>query len=75
MNSLGVNKKKFSVMVTGSTFQLRSLNLDYFAIFVNADKLQLIEQAKYLNLWVQNDLSWDDHVSSCEENPPIKITA
>ena len=49
-------------MVIGSKFQLRSLNLDDFAISVNADKLQLVEQAKYLGLWVRNDLSWDDHI-------------
>ena len=33
-----------------------------FAISVNADKLQLVEQAKYLGFWVPNDLSWDDHI-------------
>ena len=62
MNKLCINKKKSSVMIIGSKFQLRSLNLDDFAISVNADKLQLVEQAKYLGLWVQNDLSWDDHI-------------
>ena len=41
---------------------LRSLNLDDFAISVNADKLQLVEQAKYLGLWVRNYLSWDNHI-------------
>ena len=62
MNKLCINKKKSSVMIIGSKFQLRSLNLDDFAISVNADKLQLVEQAKYLGLWVRNDLSWDDHI-------------
>ena len=37
-------------MIIGSKFQLRSLNLDDFAISVNADKLQLVEQAKYFGL-------------------------
>ena len=49
-------------MIIGSKFQLRSLNFDYFAISVNADKLQLVEQAKYLGIWVRNDLSWDDSI-------------
>ena len=62
MNNLCINKKKSSVMIIGSRFQLRSLNLDDFAISVNADKLQLVEKAKYLGLWVRNDLSWDDHI-------------
>ena len=74
-------------MINGSKFQLRSLNLDDFAISVKADKLQLVEKAKYLGLWVRNDLRWDDpysiieqenvllcsYVSSSEENPPITI--
>ena len=55
MNKLCINKKKSSVMIIGSKFQLRSLNLDDFAISVNADKLQLAEKAKYLSLWVRND--------------------
>ena len=62
MNKLCINKKKSSVMVIGSKSQLRSLNLDNFSISVNGDKLLLAEQAKYLGLWVRNDLSWDNHI-------------
>ena len=36
--------------------------IDDFAISVNADKLQLVERAKYFGLWVRNVLSWDDHI-------------
>ena len=46
MNKLCINKKKSSVMIIGSKFQLRSLNLDDFAISVNADKLQLVEKSQ-----------------------------
>ena len=62
MNKLCIDKKESGLMIIGSKFQLRSLNLDDFATSVNADKLQLVEQAKYLGLWVRNDLSWDDHI-------------
>ena len=31
-------------------------------ISVDSDKLFLARQAKYLGLWVRNDLSWDDHI-------------
>ena len=55
-------RKQSSAMVIGSKSQLQSLNLDDFAICVNVDKLQLVEQAKCLGLWVRNDLSWDDHI-------------
>ena len=49
-------------MVIGSKWQLKSLNLDDFTISVDSDKLFLARQAKYLGLWVRNDLSWDDHI-------------
>ena len=55
MNRLCIDQKKYSVMVIGSKFQLRSLNLDDFAMIpIDADKLQL---AKHLGLRVRNDLS------------------
>ena len=57
-----VNKKKSDVMVIGSKWQLKSLKLYDFKISVNSDKLLLAKQAKYLGLWVRNDLSWDDHI-------------
>ena len=62
MNKLCINKKKSNVMVIGSKWQLKSLNLDDFTISVDSDKLFLASQAKYLSLWVRNDLSWDDHI-------------
>ena len=62
MSKLYINKKKSNVMVIGSKWQLKSLNLDDFTISVDSDKLFLARQAKYLGLWVRNDLSWDDHI-------------
>ena len=62
INKLCINKKKSNVMVIGSKWQLKSLNLDDFTISVDSDKLFLARQAKYLGLWVRNDLSWDDHI-------------
>ena len=60
MNKPCINKKKSSVMVIGSKFQLLLLDLYDFVISVNADKLQvtLVEQVKYLGLWFPNDLNW-----------------
>ena len=49
-------------MVIGSKWQLKSLNLDGFTISVNSDKVLIAMQAKYLGLWVRNDLSWNDHI-------------
>ena len=61
-NKLYINNKKSNVMVIGSKWQLKSLNLDDFTISVDSDKLYLARQARYLGLWVRNDLSWDDHI-------------
>ena len=33
-----------------------------FTISVDSDKLLLARPAKYLGLWVRNDLSWDDQI-------------
>ena len=57
-----VDKKKSKVMVNWSKWQFKSLNLDDFTISGDSDKLLLAKQAKYLGLWVRNDLSWDDHI-------------
>ena len=62
LNKLCINKKKSNVMVIGSKWQLKSLNLNDFTISVYSDKLFLPIQARYLGLWVRNDLSWDDHI-------------
>ena len=62
MNKLYIDKKKSNVMVIGSKWQLKTLNLDDFTISVDPDKLLLAKQAKYLGFWVRNDLSWDDHI-------------
>ena len=62
MNKLCINKKKANVMVIWRKWQLKSVNLDDFAMSVDSDKLFLARQAKYFGLWVRNDLSWDDHI-------------
>ena len=62
MNKLCINKKKSNVMVIGSKWQLKSLNLGDFTISVDSEKPLLAKQAKYLGLWVRNDVSWDDHI-------------
>ena len=88
MNKLCIDKKKSSVMVIGSKFQLRSLNLGDFAISINVDELQLVEaqvfgfmDAKWLKLRrpysriVQENVLLCSHVSSSQNNLPIPITA
>ena len=61
MNRLTVNKKKSAVMVIGSKAQLQSQNLDQFSVNLDSDKIEFVNKAKYLGLFVKDDLSWDDH--------------
>ena len=61
-NKLAINNSKTRIMVIGSKCQLKSLELDNFFISLNKDKLGLVEKAKYLGLYVKNDLSWDDRI-------------
>ena len=62
MNKLCIDNKKSNFMVIGSKWQSKSLNLEDFTISVDSYILLLAKQAKYLCLWVRNDLSWDDHI-------------
>ena len=62
MNKLYINNENSNVVVIGSKWQLKLLNLDDFTISVDSDKQYLTGQARYLGLWVRNDLSWDDHI-------------
>ena len=52
-NCLSINKKKSNVMIIGSKFQLQSLQLDNFSMSLDSDKLELVERAKYLGLYVK----------------------
>ena len=61
-NKLTINKKKSAVMIIGSKIQLQSLNLDQFSINLESNKIELVNNAKYLGLLVQDDLSWDEHI-------------
>ena len=67
-NCLSINKKKSRVMIIGSKFQLQSLQIDNFYISLDSDKLELVERAKYLGLYVKNDLSWDEHIFKTCQN-------
>ena len=40
-------------MIIGNKFQLQSLQLDNFSMSLDSDKLELVERAKYLGLYVK----------------------
>ena len=49
-------------MVMGAKAQLQSLNLDQLSINLDSNKIEFVNNAKYLGLLVKDDLSWDDHI-------------
>ena len=49
-------------MLTGSKSHLKSLNLDDFILSYDDTPLELVENAKYLDMFINCDNSWDFHV-------------
>ena len=63
-NRLFINIKKSKTMVIGSKAKLKSLNLDDFMMCYDKTPLELVENAKYLGLYINSDLTWDTHINS-----------
>ena len=63
-NRLLINIDKSKVMIIGSIWQLKSLNLDDFVINYNDTPLELVERAKYLGMIINSDISWDCHIQN-----------
>ena len=62
MNRLKINIDKTNVMLIGSKAQLKSLNVDDFILSYDDTPLELVENAKYLGMFINCDISWDFHV-------------
>ena len=62
MNHLKINIDKTKVMLVGSKAQLKSLNVDDFNLSYDDTPLELVENAKYLGMFKNCDISWDFHV-------------
>ena len=63
-NRLVINIEKSKVMIIGSTWQLKSLDLDDFVINYNDTPLELVERDKYLGMFRNSDISWDFHIQN-----------
>ena len=62
INRLKINIDKTEVMLIGSKAQLKSLNVDDFILSYDDTPLALVENAKYLVMFINCDISWDFHV-------------
>ena len=51
-------------MLVGNKAQLKSLNVDEFILNYEGVPLELVENAKYLGMTINSDISWDFHVHS-----------
>ena len=61
---LSINNKKSNVMIIGCKLQLQSLQLDHFSIPLDSDKLELVERAKYLSLYVKWFVLGQTHIEN-----------
>ena len=62
VDRLKINIDKTKVMLIGSKSQLKSLNVDDFILSYDDTSLELVENAKYLGMFINCDISWDFHV-------------
>ena len=62
INRLKMNIDKTEVMLIGSNDKLRSLNVEGFILSYDDTSLVLVEDAKYLVVFINCDISWDFHV-------------
>ena len=67
-NRLKINSDKSKVMLVGSKAQLKSLNFDEFILNYEGMPLELVENAKYLGMTINSDISWDFHVQRLCQN-------
>ena len=67
-NRLKIDSDKSKVMLVGSKAQLKSLNVDEFILNYEGMPLELVENAKYLGMSINSDISWDFHVQRLCQN-------
>ena len=67
-NRLKINSDKSKVMLVGSKAQLKSLNVAEFILNYEGMPLELVENAKYLGMSINSDISWDFHVQRLGQN-------
>ena len=55
-------------MLVGSKAQLKSLNVDEFILNYEGMPFRIVENAKYLGMFINSDSSWDFHVQRLCQN-------
>ena len=63
-----INSDKSKVMLVGSKAQLKSLNVDEFVLNYKGMPLELVQNAKYLGMTINSDISWDFRVQRLCQN-------
>ena len=61
-------------MLVGSNDQLKSLNIDECIFNYGGMPLELVENAKYLGMFINSDISWDIHVLHLCQNMYFQLS-
>ena len=67
-NRLRINGDKSKVMLVWSKAQFKSLNIDEFILNYEDTPLELVENATYMGMSINSDISWDFHVQRLCQN-------
>jgi hypothetical protein len=71
-NRLALNASKSSCMVIGSKYQTRTDN--NLNVMLNNEKIEQVNKVKYLGVMIDNNLTWNEHISVLCKNLSYKIS-
>ena len=57
--SLEISIDKINVMLIGNKAQLKTLNVDGFIFSYHDTPLELVENTKFLGMFINSDISWE----------------
>ena len=61
-NGLKLNEAKTQMLLLGK--KKRAKELDYINVKLKGQKVERCDKVKYLGVWIDEDLSWRDHIEA-----------
>ena len=72
-NNLKVNAKKTEVMLLGTRQRLQDSNIDKIQVYFGNTQLRVVTTFKYLGLWMDSNLNWNDHCGKMAKKAGLKL--